>query len=128
MAVSKEEKTVNETIINQIPISNYSVKEYHRIISRMAKEGYEISDSLKEIRDGEYITAILIDNAQKRVFQLGPALTAAWCGGERYPLNAEEFFRYYGKLITHPDPAFYEQRIHSGHNSIYASASVITVL
>ena len=119
---------MNETIINQIPISNCSVKEYRRIVSRMAKEGYEISDSLKEIRDDEYITAILIDNDRKRVFQLGPALTAAWCGGERYPLNAEEFFLYYGKLITHPDPAFYEQRIRTEHNSIYASASVITVL
>ena len=119
---------MNETIINQIPISNSTANEYRHIVSQMEKEGYEISDSLKEIRDGEYITAILIDNAQKRVFQLGPALTAAWCGGDRYPLNAEEFFRYYGKLITHPDPAFYEQRIHTEHNSIYAGASVITVL
>lgn len=128
MAVSKEEKTVNETVIKQIPISNSTANEYRHIVSQMAKEGYEISDSLKKIRDGEYITAILIDNAQKRVFQLGPVLIAAWCSGYRYPLNTEEFFRYYDKLITHPDPAFYEQRIHTEHNSIYASASVITVL
>lgn len=119
---------MKETMIPQIPVSNSTANEYRHIVSQMAKEGYEISDSLKKIRDGEYITAILIDNAQKRVFQLGPALTAAWCSGYRYPLNAEEFFRYYDKLITHPDPAFYEQRIHTEHNSIYASASVITVL
>ena len=128
MAVSKEEKTVNETVIKQIPISNSTVNEYRHIVTLLAKEGYEISDSLKEIRDDEYITAILIDNDRKRVFQLGPALTAAWCGGERYPLNAEQFSKCYDQLITHPDPAFYEQRIHTEHNSIYASASVITVL
>ncbi len=119
---------MNETIINQIPISNCTAKEYRHIVSRMAKEGYEISDSLKEIRDGEYITAILIDNARKRVFQMGPALTAAWCSGSRYPLNAKQFFKYYDQLITHPDPALYEQLIRAERNKAYAGASAITIL
>lgn len=119
---------MKETMIPQIPISNCTVNEYRNIISRMAKEGYRISDTLKEIKDEDDITAILVDNAQKRVFQLGAALTAAWCGGERYPLNAEEFFQYYDQLITHPDPALYEQLIHNNRNNTYAGASGITVL
>lgn len=119
---------MKETMIPQIPISNCTVNEYRSIISRVASEGYEISDTLKEIRDEDDITAILIDSTQKRVIQLGAALTAAWCGGERYPLNAEKFLKYYDQLITHPEPVLYEQLIHNNRNSTYASASGITVL
>ncbi len=108
---------MKETIIRQMPISNCTVEEYHKIVSTMAKEGYEISDTLKDIRDGEYITAILIDNVEKKVFQMGVTVTAVWCGGSRYPINGKQFFKYYEKLVTNPDIEFYEQLISTDHNN-----------
>ncbi len=103
---------MTETIIRQMPISNCTTEEYRKIVTTMANEGYEISDTLKNIRDGEYITAILIDNAEKKVFQMGVTVTAVWCGCSRYPINGKQFFRYYDTLITNPDIEFYEQLIY----------------
>ena len=113
MAVSKEENAMNETIIRQMPVSNCTTEEYRKIVATMAEQGYEISDSLKNIRDGEYITAIVIDNDRKTVFQIGITVAAAWCIGSRYPINGKQFFRYYDKLITEPDVEFYRQLIYT---------------
>ncbi|MBR0474116.1 MAG: hypothetical protein IJJ19_03865 [Erysipelotrichaceae bacterium] len=119
---------MTETIIRQMPISNCSVEEYRKIVTTMAKQGYEISDTLKNIRNDEYITAILIDNAEKRVFQLGITVTAVWCGGSRYPLNGKQFFKYYDKLITHPDVDFYQQLICTDPNNESVNTSNIYIL
>ena len=119
---------MTETIIRQMPISNCTVEEYRKIIFKMAKEGYEISDTLKDIRDGEYITAILIDNAEKKVFQMGVTVTAVWCGGSRYPLNGKQFFKFFDRLITNPDIEFYEQLICTDHHNKSGRSHIICIL
>lgn len=128
MDVSKEENTMNETIIRQMPVSNCTVEEYRQIVTKMANEGYEISNTLKNIRDGEYITAIMIDNVRKTVSQIGITVAAAWCSGSRYPLNGKQFFRYYDKLITNPDIKFYEQLICTDPNSKPGKSRNICIL
>ena len=128
MDVSKEEKTITETIIRQMPVSNCTVEEYRRIVSTMASKGYGISDTLKDIRDGEYITAILIDNNVKKVFQIGVTVTAVWCSGSRYPLNGKQFFKYYDRLITNPDIEFYEKLICVNNSIILGKSRNICIL
>ena len=119
---------MTETIIRQIPVSNCTVEEYRQIVTKMANEGYEISNTIKDIKDGEYITAILIDNAEKKVFQMGVKVTAIWCGGSRYPLNGKQFFRYYDKLITNPDIQFYEKLICTDPNNKSGQSRNISIL
>lgn len=119
---------MNETIIRQMPVSNCTTEEYRKIVTKMANEGYEISDTLKNIRDGEYITAIMIDNVRKTVSQIGVMVAACWCNGSRYPINGRQFFRYYDKFITHPDVEFYEELICTDHNNRSGRSRNIEIL
>lgn len=102
---------MNTNIIRQIPIADGTTEQYRDLIALMKQKGYEISPGLRDISDDRQITAVVIDNADRKVFKIGITALSGWCNRVRRPLNPDEFIKYQDRLIKDPDEVFYWQLI-----------------
>ena len=88
-----------------------TIQGVRNLMTLLKEEGFGILQGLDDISDGERIIGVCVDLKDRKCFRLNVTCMAAWCGGTRKPLYAEEMIDNYERLIVKKDTLFYLQLI-----------------
>ena len=95
----------------QYVLAKKTIKGVRNLMTLLREEGFGILQGLDNISDDERIIGICVDLKDKKCFRLNITCMAAWCGGTRKPLYAEEAVDNFERLIVKKDTQLYLQLI-----------------